>query len=85
MDTANKYVIHNGVEVIKGWPIRISKAQHIKYYTIRGKSYPRVPYENPNHPCHDCAVISGQFHVPGCDVERCPTCGGQAISCDCTR
>lgn len=34
--------------------------------------------------CHDCAVPLGGFHHPGCDVEHCPLCDGQAITCDCT-
>jgi hypothetical protein len=34
-------------------------------------------------PCHDCNVTKGQFHHPGCDVERCPRCERQVISCGC--
>lgn len=43
----------------------------------------RVPYDGPGEFCHDCNVAKGQLHHPGCDMERCPKCGGQAIGCDC--
>ncbi len=42
-----------------------------------GRLYPSPPT------CHDCAVPVGGQHHPGCDWERCPRCGGQAISCGC--
>lgn len=33
--------------------------------------------------CHDCGVHEGQTHEYGCDMERCPFCNGQLISCSC--
>ena len=37
----------------------------------------------PGHQCHDCNVLIGHIHHPGCDVEECPKCHGQLISCGC--
>lgn len=34
--------------------------------------------------CHDCGAKEGQIHEYGCDMEDCPFCGGQLLSCDCS-
>lgn len=51
-----------------------------------GEEMESVPYDHDgpeDHRCHDCKVKKGGFHHPGCDMERCPACSGQLISCGC--
>jgi hypothetical protein len=49
--------------------------------------FDRLPFggygEDTDMPCGDCAVKEGQLHHWGCDNEKCPKCGGQALGCAC--
>ena len=33
--------------------------------------------------CGDCRVMTGGFHHLGCDIQECPRCGHQMITCGC--
>jgi len=55
-------------------------AQRQKTYTIKGRTYKR---KSIVHTCEECGARDGQFHIPGCKLELCPACYGQAITCDC--
>lgn len=57
---------------------------------IDGQHYDPIPYEPlpelkkiKNLRCHDCGIKPRGIHHQGCDMERCPKCEGQLISCNC--
>jgi len=66
---------------------KMSKGCKKHWYIIDGKEYEAIKYGDPEEDlpadvpetCHDCGAHIGEYHHPGCDMERCPKCGGQMI------
>lgn len=53
---------------------------------IRGERFPRQRVFRPvgrDGRCGDCGIESAGFHHLGCDLESCPRCGRQLLSCGC--
>ncbi len=74
------------------WARKLWDAQRKETLLIAGETYKRIPYGREGRRwhydvpvCHDCGARMGQFHGPGCDMEKCPACRGQLLSCWCER
>lgn len=65
-------------------------------YLIRGKLYTPIPYGEEDYikenllddneyssTCGDCGCHLGEIHLSSCDIELCPCCGDQMLSCNC--
>ena len=52
---------------------------------LRGQAVPAVPHRVAEgwRRCGDCGVEPGGFHHLGCDMQDCPRCGRQLLSCGC--
>ncbi len=69
------------------------------FSTSHGKSVKRIAYgEERNYMdkecisqdlfvfyeyCPDCGAKQGEYHMPDCDIERCPICKKQKLGCNC--
>jgi HEPN domain-containing protein len=85
-----EFVVYNGVQVSRDYPAEIAEAQHRTTIELHGQTFERTRFgdeigwpSTPAEPCGDCAVLPGQLHVENCDVEECPRCFWQLITCGC--
>lgn len=90
MSDEQNHIVYNGIKMVDWWPAKIEEAQTMPEVLIEGETFTRIPYGSESddygaddHACGDCGVVKGQYHVMDCDVEECPRCNGQFISCDC--
>jgi hypothetical protein len=89
----DEFVYWNGYTIYKSF----MEEQKYKYIVIDGKKYQRIKFgdevkylQGDQYPgyyeiaCHDCDAVTGLYHAFGCDVEICPKCHKQLLSCCCT-
>jgi hypothetical protein len=81
---------HLGFAVPKGKEeVVAAPDQAIAHVSIAGVCYRRIRCGDEQDVggemdfCSDCLAQEGQYHAIGCDLEECPKCHQQMISCGC--
>ena len=81
-----EWVVYRGRRLPSRLPFDIVIAQ--RYTTIRESRKDGYRYVERERylgkyggSCPDCGVNEGEYHTAMCDIEACPTCGGQLLMC----
>src|SRR4051812_42963663 len=85
--------VEDEAQVCEACGRRFSVECGITTVDLAGETFDRIPLgretadwwmgRQPDTECHDCSAATGQRHHVGCDMEQCPRCGDQALTCEC--
>jgi hypothetical protein len=72
---------------------RVRYGQEMRYWKRDPPQFPEMVTKESQtswaeiirRPCGDCEIVAGELHLDGCDIEVCPRCAGQYLSCECHR
>lgn len=88
-----EFLKYEGEEMHHSWPSKLLAAQKVPAFFLNGTEFLRIPWGKENQAllqdvvslerCGDCLCKLGQLHGPACDMEECPRCGKQLLSCTC--
>lgn len=65
-----------------GIGMKVSNGCDRQFFEHDGSFMKRIPNDCEDK-CHDCGALRGELHHSGCDMEACPICADQLISCGC--
>jgi hypothetical protein len=68
-----------GIAPTLSWCSRRAQARYRRIRIVRGP-----PMAEPKQGCPDCGVPPGSMHQHECDIEQCPNCGRQLLTCGCS-